>query len=459
MTADYDAVIVGGGPAGLTASLVLAQAGARVAILDEQTELGGQYFKRRHGQVLERHGDFRPAGTKLIESVRRAGVECLTGHLVWGVQDGDLWTSRVEDGELGRVRGRVTLVASGAYEKTIPFPGWTLPGVCTPGCALHFATVDRVRVGERVLVAGSGPFLLPVACSLLEVGASVIAVLETTHSYRLSTTNLAAVTYLKRMRELAQYLGTLCRHRVPIRQGWRVLEASGSGHVERIRVSSDRGQIEEIKVDALCVGYGFRPSTEVPRLLGVECRLDPVSNDLVPVIDDFGRTTTAGLYVAGEVSGIGGVDLALTSGHLVGVAMAMDLGLVSQSSTSTVARLLRTQARLRKFNLLTARLFSSDDGFRSIADDTVVCRCEGVTAGTIRRASLKGWNDLQAVKGFTRAGMGPCQGRECGAAVARLVADATGSAVEAFPARMPIKPISVPSDGILMTSPQQAGPL
>ena len=454
MTADYDAVIVGGGPAGLTASLVLAQAGARVAILEEQRELGGQYFKRRHSQVLERHGDFRPAGTKLIESVRTAGVECLTEHLVWGVQDGELWTSRVKDGELGRVRGRVTLVASGAYEKTIPFPGWTLPGVCTPGCALHFATVDRVRVGKRVLVAGSGPFLLPVACSLLEVGASVIAVHETSHPYRFSTTSLAAVTYLKRMRELAQYLSTLRRHRVPIKQGWRVSEALGNGQVERIRVSSDRGQTEEIEVDALCVGYGFRPSTELPRLLGVECRQDPVSSDLVPVIDDFGRTTAAGIYVAGEVTGIGGVDLALISGRLVGVAMALDLGLFTESRKSTVARLLKTQSRLRKFTRLTGRLFSADDGFRSIADNTVVCRCECITAGTIRRASLKGWNDLQAVKGFTRAGMGPCQGRECGATVARLVADATGSAVEAFPARMPIKPISVPTDGILMTSPQ-----
>jgi NADPH-dependent 2,4-dienoyl-CoA reductase/sulfur reductase-like enzyme len=345
-------------------------------------------------------------------------------------------------------------VASGAYEKTIPFPGWTLPGVCTPGCALHFATVDRVRVGKRVLVAGSGPFLLPVACSLLEVGASVIAVHETSHPYRFSTTSLAAVTYLKRMRELAQYLSTLRRHRVPIKQGWRVSEALGNGQVERIRFSSDRGQTEEIEVDALCVGYGFRPSTELPRLLGVECRQDPVSSDLVPVIDDFGRTTAAGIYVAGEVTGIGGVDLALISGRLVGVAMALDLGLFTESRKSTVARLLKTQSRLRKFIRLTGRLFSADDGFRSIADDTVVCRCECVTAGTIRRASLKGWNDLQAVKGFTRAGMGPCQGRECGATVARLVADATGSAVEAFPARMPIKPISVPTDGILMTSPQ-----
>lgn len=443
MKSAFDAVIVGGGPAGLTASIELAHSGARVAIVEEQSELGGQYFKRRSGEILKRDGDFRPAGTTLIRAVREAGVACFTGHLVWGTQGGDLWTSRVEDGQLGQISGRALLITSGAYEKTIPFPGWTLPGVCTPGCALHFATVDRVAVGKRVLVAGSGPFLLPVACSLLDVGASVVGLLEASHPYRVSMASLAASTHLKRMRELVQYLGILRNHRVRIRQGWHVSQALGNEQVERVVVAGDGGERDEIEVDALCVAYGFRPSTELARLLGVDCCTDPVSGDLVPTKDDFGRTSKQGVYIAGEVAGIGGVDSAIVSGRLAGIGIAKDLGLRSTSGNTTVAWLRKKQARLRHFAHLTGRLFSTEEGYLSIPDETIVCRCESVTAGIVRKASQSSWIDLQAVKAFTRAGMGPCQGRECGATVARLVAESSGRAIEAFPARMPLKPIKI----------------
>jgi D-hydroxyproline dehydrogenase subunit alpha len=442
----YDAVIVGGGPAGLAASLDLAQAGARALIIEEQRELGGQYFKQRHSQILNQYGQFRPAGARLIQSVLAAGVTCLTGHLVWGAQDDELWISGLDSGHVSRVGGRLILVASGAYEKTIPFPGWTLPGVCTPGCALHFATVDKVRVGRRVLVAGSGPFLLPVACSLVEVGASVVGVLEAAHPYRISMTAFSAATHLKRMGELTQYISTLVRNRVPIRQGWRVTEALGNGRVERVRYSSNQDQTEEAAVDALCVAYGFSPSTELLRLLGVECKRDRVSGDPVPVIDDFGRTSRPGVYVAGEAAGIGGIDAALNGGRLAGIAMAADLGLVPASGKARVGGLLQKQTRLRNFALLTARLYAFDTDYGSVADSTIVCRCECVTAGSVRHTAVNTWSDLQAVKGLTRAGMGPCQGRECGATVARLVADVTGSEIETFPARMPIKPITVLAD-------------
>jgi D-hydroxyproline dehydrogenase subunit alpha len=442
VTLGVDVAVVGGGPAGLAAAHQLGRIGARVLLIEEHAELGGQFFKQRRGSVLERFGHFRPSGAQLISAVRNSGVNCLTGHLVWGFQNGDLWLSRLADGKVGRIHAKSTLVATGAFEKTIPFPGWTLPGVCTPGCALHFATVDKVSIGQRVLVAGSGPFLLSVACALLQAGVSVVSVLEATRPYRISKTSLEASSYLARTKEMAQYLVALARKRVPLKQGWRVLEARGNRRVNRVRVGSD-SQIDEFDVDALCVGYGFSPSAELIRIMGVECRRDPISGDLFPITDDCGRTSHPGVYVAGEVAGIGGIHAALNLGRLAALTIAADLGIGQRASRTEISRLTGLRRRLRRFAEITSSMYQMNRAYSLIEGRTVICRCECVNADAIRKVISEGVTDLQAVKGLTRAGMGPCQGRECGATVAGMVAEISGSKADRFPARMPIKPIRI----------------
>ena len=167
-----DVAVIGGGPAGLAAAAQLGQAGADVVLLDEAPRLGGQYFKRRHGAVLAAHGDYRPEGTRLIEAARAAGVRGLPGRLVWGVGDDGrtLLTAGLTAGDPLAITPRACIVATGAYERSIPFPGWQLPGVVTPGHALHLATCDLVPLGQRVLIAGTGPFLLAAACAVLRAG-------------------------------------------------------------------------------------------------------------------------------------------------------------------------------------------------------------------------------------------------------------------------------------------------
>ncbi|WP_043663540.1 FAD-dependent oxidoreductase [Streptomyces xylophagus] len=438
---EADVAVVGGGPAGLHAALVLARGGLSVVLLDESDTLGGQYYKRRAEQLTAAFGDFRPRGTELIRQVRDSGVDCRTGTLVWGAEDGGrtLFTSDVRTGALGRINTRATLVATGAYERSLPFPGWTLPGVVTPGFALHLATMDRVPVGQRVVLAGTGPFLLPVACALLEVGARIEALVELNHPYRPGISSIGgALRQPARLAEAARYLLTLARHGVRVEQGSRVLAAHGDTQVTAVDIGHEDGGVWQLETDALCVGFGFRPSTELPRLLGCDTELDPTGTEQLPVVDADGATSVDGLYVAGDCAGIAGVHAAGVRGQLA--AHAILRRLAPERARVRVADLRRRRARaLDRFAELADRLYPLPTT-ADIPDATQVCRCEGVSAGEIREAAATGWNDLHGTKAATRAGMGPCQGRECGHIVAALAGRGEGTA-ECFAARMPIRPL------------------
>ncbi|WP_326834278.1 FAD/NAD(P)-binding oxidoreductase [Amycolatopsis rhabdoformis] len=447
--ADCDLAVLGAGPAGLAAAVAAAAGGARVALVDAGARVGGQFWRHREGDDGAVHHDW-PTLVRLRSGLSRVDVR--TRHSVWHVE-------RTEAGftvhtDRGALTCRALVIATGAYDRQLPFPGWTLPGVYTAGGAQALLKGQGVRAGNRVVVGGTGPFLLPVAAGLADAGAEVAGVFEAGSPAGFARSPLAVLANAGKLAEGAGYLKTLLRQRVPYRTRTAVVAAHGTDGVEGVTVASlDRqwrivpGSAREIACDTVAVGYGFTPQLELPLQLGCETTLG-ADGGLVAVADDRQRATVPGVYLAGEVCGVGGSALSVVEGELAGLHAALTT-VGAEPSRDTVARLLRQRKSLRAFADAMHAAHPVRPGWQTWLDaDTQVCRCEEVSAGTIRDAVKDlGATDARTVKLLARPGMGLCQGRVCGYATACLVAAEHGrepaaadlSGVAARPIAQPVK--------------------
>jgi len=451
-----DVAVIGAGPAGLSAALAARRAGASVLVLDEYPEPGGQFYKQLSSgfQVPDRSRlDFDyTKGDTLIAAVRASGVELSHETLIWA-SFGPNELAIVRGGESGTVRAKCIIVATGAYERTIPFTGWDLPGVMTPGGAQTLVKHQQVVAGSRIVLAGSGPFLMPVAKSLIGVGANIVAIVEATRPQAWVSHALRLWGHWDRLREAWDYRRMIAAAGIPVYFGERVVEAHGNDAVERVVVQAcdADGNIRtdasrrEIEADALCVGYGFVPSVQAARALGCELTYDALRGGWIVRHDDVMQTSREHVFVAGESAGIGGAYAAMAEGTLAGLAAARKLGLAVQSDAIDAAG--RDRLHRRRFADLVNELFAVKAGYyRSIEDATLVCRCEEVSAGEVRAAIAAWGSDVNCIKGVTRCGMGYCQGRICGTTVEHLAAQATGAMPGergGFNMRPPIKPVPV----------------
>ncbi|WP_410617413.1 NAD(P)/FAD-dependent oxidoreductase [Amycolatopsis sp. lyj-109] len=396
-------VIVGAGPAGLAAAEHALAAGADVTVLDQADAPGGQYHRgasHRFAALLDRCRWWPESTVWALEGKRV--------HVLRGPVDG---TNR----RRCTLEPDALVLATGAHDRVLPFPGWQMPGVFTAGAAQALAKGERVAAGRRVLVAGAGPFLLPVAASLVAVGAELLAVLEANPARTvLSGWSWRAAGHVGKMNELVRYAGTLARHRVPYRMGRAVIEARGEDRVREAvtaRVRADwsvvPGTERTYEVDALCVGHGFVPQPELAVAAG--CILD---GGFVRVGDDQ-RTSVTGVFAAGELTGIGGSGAAAAEGAVAGWAAA---------GRTPGRALLRRRDHARAFARRLAAAHPIGAAWPDwLREDTVVCRCEETTCGDLKTAAANPVAPGQhALKLGTRAGLGPCQGRMCGPAVAEL---------------------------------------
>jgi thioredoxin reductase len=460
ITEAADLVIVGGGPAGLSAAIEARKAGlGSVVVLDEGIAPGGQIF-RRFGpgfSVTDAHAaghEYRD-GDVLIEKARASGADIRSSTVVWGAWDKTLAYVR-DEATSGVIEARAIIIATGARDRAVAFPGWTMPGVITAGAAKNLVAIQRVLPGRRILTAGSGPLALAFSAQLRDYGANIVEVAEAAPRPRL-TDYMQLILHGDPavMMEAASYRARLMLDRVPFSYSTVIVRAEGRCEVERAVVAKvDRdwrvipGSERGIEVDTVLLGYGLESNSEISRLLGCEQTFDRSRGGWLPTYDARMRTSVAGIYVAGDGAGVGGSRSAVQKGRIAGIAAAADLGAIGEDQAAgRLVEPTKRLARIDRFVRVLNRIYAVGPGLYELAaDSTLVCRCEERTQWDLDMAIAGGANDVSVVRALTRIGMGRCQGRNCASHVSATIARQTGcdiATVAPPTARPPIKPVSV----------------
>lgn len=447
---DAPVVIIGAGPAGISAAAVLTAAGLRPVVIDEAHYPGGQIFRRpepelarstRHlyGFDARRAARFRRDSEALDQA-----VDYRPRTQVWGGREGELHI-------LGETGGAVQewsqlIIATGGMDRLLPVKGWTGSGVYSLGGAQIALKAEASLIGRRVVVAGTGPLLYLVAYQYAKAGATVAGVLETSAPF----TQFALLPALASGRAIFAkglfYVAALLARGVPVMTGVRPLEVLRGSDDRVTGVAYLWRGIERVATcDGVAIGVGLKAETQLADLLGLEFRFDPAQRQWLPVADPDGRSSMANVYLAGDGLSIRGSEMAEASGRLAAAALLEDHGHRVPIKIDRDRRVIDRSSRFR--NALNLAFPLPYDSIAHLPDDVVVCRCEGITAGTIRKTVLStGEAEINRIKAFCRVGMGRCQGRLCGTATAELIA-ATGGvdikAVGRLRGQAPIKPLTL----------------
>ncbi|MDQ0588749.1 FAD/NAD(P)-dependent oxidoreductase [Variovorax paradoxus] len=448
-------VIVGAGPAGVRAAQALVAHGLQPVVIDEASRAGGQIYRRPPASLSQRSTQTlyglearRAVALHIAFDALRERIDYRPDSLVWSAQGGRLdvlhgptrGTDSVPYGQL--------IVATGATDRVLPVPGWTLPGVYTLGGAQVALKFQGCAIGRRVVFMGTGPLLYLVAYQYAKAGVDVAAVLDTA---RLANQIAAAPAMLAQPAVFAKgvyYVGWLRAHGVALHSGVRPLRVLGDEAQGRVTgvAWQDGNEERTLACDAVGFGYALRSETQLADLLGCRFEFAPLHRAHLPVRDAAGRSSVKGVYLAGDGAGIMGADAAEWAGERAALALLADQGVAVD--TARTAALERRLHKLGGFREGLERAFPLPPDWAAHApDELVVCRCENVTAGTLRQTvSVNGADEMNRLKALSRVGMGRCQGRMCGVAAAEILAHATGlplQQVGRLRGQAPIKPIPI----------------
>jgi NADPH-dependent 2,4-dienoyl-CoA reductase/sulfur reductase-like enzyme len=385
----FDVLVIGGGPAGVAAAVRSGDRGRHVGIVDDNPALGGQIWRGEF--VQPQSGD----AAKWSGLVQAPDISKFNAKTVFSQPQAGILLAEGADGVI-ELRYEKLILATGARERFLPFPGWTLPNVTGAGGLQAMVKSGLPIRGKRVVVAGSGPLLLAVAAYLRKKGAEVLLVCEQASWPALAAFGLTLASFPEKLRQASQLRKQLAG--IPFAANSWPVSAQGSEKLASVTISR-AGKLQEIACDYLACGIHLVPNIELPLMLG--CK---VSDGFVPV-DEWQQTSVPDIFCAGELTGIGGIEQALIEGEIAGLAAV--------GETKKAKELFAARKKTYRFARALKRTFELRPELKNLPKaETIVCRCEDVPY-----SKLKQHSSWRAAKLHTRCGMGPCQGRVCGPAV------------------------------------------
>ncbi len=447
---DFDLAIIGAGPAGMAAAAQAASAGLSVLLLDEQARLGGQIYRdiertsEQRGRIL---GKDYLAGRALVDDLVKSSITYVPQASVWQAdQDGHLCYT--VEGLATQTKAHRVLLATGALERPVPIPGWTLPGVMMAGAG-QILLKQSGLVAKRAVIAGSGPLIYLIAAQMVRAGNPPLALIETQTAADFWQAQHHLAGALRGWRYLIKGLGLigeLRRAGVKRYRGASDLQAEGQERAEALRFSH-RGKQQWLACETIFLHMGVVPNTQLSRAMNLDHYWSAAQHCFHPKTDGWGRSSAAAIFIAGDGAGIAGAKGAELAGRIAALRIAADLGRLDEATMAQSATPLhRELARERAARPFLDRAYPASSQVLAPDDATMVCRCEEVSAGDIRRYAAMGCDGPNQAKAFGRAGMGPCQGRYCGLTVSMLLASVNQRSLDEtgyFRIRPPIKPLTL----------------
>ena len=438
----YDVVVIGAGPAGLAATTATARAGLSTLLLDENAGPGGQVWRAIDATPVKNEallGADYWSGAEIARAARDSGAEIIHRATVWSL-DRNLELGVSVGGGSAFIKAKRVIIATGAQERPFPIPGWTLPGVMTAGAAQTMLKSSGLVPDGPTVLAGQGPLLWLLAAQILRLGGRIDRVLDTTpranylaalpHAFAFMT-SLYFVKGLAMMREV--------RAKVKVTTGVTELAAAGTDRLESVSYVTAGGRRERLPVELLLLHHGVVPNVNLAMAAGVEHRWNELQLCWTPVLDADGNSSIPGITIAGDGAGIGGAQAALWRGRI-----AAERAIKALRPTAKVSDLSPQLKRAERGRTFLDVLFRPAKQFRIPDGDTIVCRCEEITAKDVLDSVAIGATGPNQLKAYRRTGMGPCQGRLCGLTVTELMAEARGKSPQEigyYRLRAPVKPI------------------